>query len=112
MEKLVKGDVVVILFPFSDLSSAKKRPALVLAKLRGDDLILCQITSKNTEDQYTIPLSEKEFASGSLKQDSNIRPDKIFTADIKIIDYKVGSLTKTKTEKVVEEVCAILRRSA
>ena len=41
MEELVKGDVVVLPFPFSDLSASKKRPALVVATLRGDDIILC-----------------------------------------------------------------------
>jgi len=45
MARFVKGDVVVIPFPFSDLSQAKRRPALVLAELEGNDRILCQITS-------------------------------------------------------------------
>lgn len=46
MAKLVKGDVVVIPFPFSDLTQTKKRPALVLAEAGGSDLVLCQITSQ------------------------------------------------------------------
>jgi len=50
MEKFVRGDIVVIPFPFSDLSGSKKRPALVLADLQGDDIILCQITSQHTKD--------------------------------------------------------------
>ena len=40
MARFVKGDVVVVPFPFSDLSQAKRRPALVVAQLTGDDLIL------------------------------------------------------------------------
>jgi mRNA interferase MazF len=47
MGRFIKGDIVVVPFPFSDLSGAQKRPAWVLANLRGDDLILCQITSQN-----------------------------------------------------------------
>ena len=46
MGEFMKGDVVVVPFPFSDLSANKKRPALVVATLTGDDVILCQITSK------------------------------------------------------------------
>jgi mRNA interferase MazF len=46
MAKFIKGDVVVIPFPFSDLSQAKRRPALVIAAFEGNDAILCQITSK------------------------------------------------------------------
>ncbi len=52
MAKFVKGDVVVIPFPFSDLSQSKRRPALVIAELEGDDLILCQITSQTILDNY------------------------------------------------------------
>jgi mRNA interferase MazF len=46
MGKFVKGDVVIIPFPFTDLSDRKKRPAFVVADLPGDDIIVCQITSK------------------------------------------------------------------
>ena len=54
MARFVKGNVVVVPFPFSDLSQAKRRPALVLTSLEGDDLILCQITSQQIRDQYAI----------------------------------------------------------
>lgn len=50
MAEFVRGDVVVVPFPFSDLSQAKRRPALVVAELTGDDLILCQITSQSVKD--------------------------------------------------------------
>jgi mRNA interferase MazF len=46
MAAFVKGDVVVVPFPFSDLTNAKRRPALVLAGLTKNDLILCLIISK------------------------------------------------------------------
>ncbi len=49
MGKFVKGDVIVVPFPFSDLSASKKRPALVVASLKGDDVILCGYTSKYPE---------------------------------------------------------------
>jgi len=109
LERFVKGDVVVIPFPFSDLSQSKRRPAMVLATLLGDDIILCQITSRNTKDRYSLTLLEKDFSKGGLKQDSNIRPNKIFTADKSIIEYKAGSLKEAKTKEVVNKVCSILR---
>jgi hypothetical protein len=55
----VKGDVVVVPFPFSDLTQAKRRPALVLAALPGDDLILCQITAQVRDDPFAIQLLDK-----------------------------------------------------
>jgi mRNA interferase MazF len=54
----VRGDVVVVPFPFSDLTQAKRRPALVITTLDGDDVILCQITSKTVRDKYSLPLDE------------------------------------------------------
>ena len=95
MEKFVKGNIVVIPFPFSDLSDSKKRPALVLADLSGDDIILCQITSQKTKDQYAIPIKEQDFSLGKLTVPSNIRPNRIFTADKNIIIKKVASLNET-----------------
>jgi mRNA interferase MazF len=107
--KFVKGDVVVVPFPFSDLTKSKRRPALVIAALEGDDVILCQITSKAIRDKYAVSLDEKEFAAGSLKQASNIRPNRIFTADSHIILYRVGTLTTEKLSETVETIIKIIR---
>ncbi|MDL1971529.1 MAG: type II toxin-antitoxin system PemK/MazF family toxin [Candidatus Desulfofervidaceae bacterium] len=108
MERFVKGDVVVIPFPFSDLTGAKRRPALVIANLKGNDLILCQITSKNVKDEYAIEITEKDFEEGSLTQVSNIRPNKIFTADKSIILYKVGKLKREKMKEIIAAIVKIL----
>ncbi len=56
MARPVRGDVVVVPFPFSDLSQAKRRPALILADCKGEDLILCQITSRAVSDGYAVAL--------------------------------------------------------
>ena len=92
MAKFVKGDVVVVPFPFSDLSQSKKRPALVIASLLGNDLILCQITSKARIDGYSIVLANEDFRQGSLNLTSMIRPNKLFTADKSIVLYKIGTI--------------------
>lgn len=109
MERFIKGDVVVIPFPFSDLTEAKRRPALIITNLKGKDLILCQITSKNVKDEYAIAISDKDFEKGGLKQASNIRPNKIFTADESIILYKVGRLKKEKIKEVIEAIVKIIK---
>jgi mRNA interferase MazF len=109
MAKFVKGDVVVVPFPFSDLTTAKRRPTLVLATLEGDDLILCQITSKTIKDSYAVPIEDEHFKDGSLKQSSNVRPNRLFTADNQIVLYKVGQLNIQKLNEVTEKVIQILR---
>ena len=109
MARFVKGDIVVVPFPFSDLTQVKRRPALVLAELEGDDRILCQITSQHVRDRHAIELDDSDFEGGTLRQKSNIRPSRIFTSDIRIILYRVGQLKPDKVAKVIEKVVDILR---
>ena len=80
MEEFMKGDVVVIPFPFSDLSEQKRRPALVVADLDSDDIILCEITGRTRIDKYSILLGQQDFEEGGLKVESIIRPNILFTA--------------------------------
>ena len=109
MVRFIKGDVVIVPFPFSDLSNSKKRPAIVLADLQSDDLILAQITSRMISDQYAIKLDNSHFEDGSLNKDSNIRPNKIFTAEKSIILYKIGRLRPEKMEQVTNNVVKIFK---
>ena len=109
MARFVKGDVVVVPFPFSDLSQSKRRPALVITELTGDDLILCQITSQSISDKYTIELIDRDFKKGTLKKKSNIRPNRIFTADSNIILYKVGMLKDEKIKEVIKKIIQIIQ---
>ncbi len=57
------GAVVLVPFPFSDLSQAKLRPAIVLADVGRDDWILCQITSTPSGDPRALPLADRDFAT-------------------------------------------------
>ena len=110
MARFVKGDIVVVPFPFSDLMSAKRRPALVIAELEGDNLILCQITSQQIRDRYAILIDDSDFEDGTLRQTSNVRPNRIFTADRHIILYIVGHLKPEKVNEVSERIVDILRQ--
>ena len=109
MAAFVKGDVIVVPFPFSDLSQAKRRPAMVVAELQGDDVILCQITSQQISDNYSLPITDSDFDEGGLKRNSNIRPNRIFTADRHLILYKVGSLKKEKMDQVIQKIIEIIK---
>ena len=108
MERFIAGDVVVIPFPFSDLSWAKNRPALVIAQVNNRDLILCQITSKANKDQYAIFLDSIDFAVGRLPIVSFIRPNKIFTADKSIIIKKTGSVKPAILKETVKKISIII----
>jgi mRNA interferase MazF len=90
------------------LTEAKRRPALVLAELDGVDLILCQITSQQFWGRYAIPINESDFEEGYLRKISNIRPNRIFTADCKIILYKTGRIKSYKIDEVLKVIIDIL----
>lgn len=88
MERFIKGDIVVVPFPFTDLTQLKRRPAFVVTALEGEDIILCQVTSQKVKDKHAILISNNDFESGTLRHKSNVRPNRIFTADRKIVLYK------------------------
>src|SRR5262252_4111103 len=95
-------------FPFSDLSASKRRPALVLAALLGDDVILCQITSRTTNLSGVILITTADFKDGGLNRGSSVRPDRLFTADSGIIAYRAGGLSDAKVREVVNAVVRLI----
>jgi len=103
------GAVVLVRFPFSDLSQAKLRPAAVLADAGRGDRILCQITSKPYGDGSAIELTDGSFASGSLRVISYARPAKLFTANDSLIAAAIGVLKPTVLAEIVDAVTGILR---
>ena len=109
MEEFVKGDVVVLPFPFSDLSAGKRRPALVIAQGEYGDIILCQITSKSKKSSESVELKDKNFQTGKLKITSYVRTKKIFTSDLGLILYKIGRIKKEKIVEVEDAVCKIIK---
>ncbi len=109
MANPVSGDVIVTPFPFSDLSQSKRRPALVIANLTGDDIILCQITTQVHHDNYSVELGKADFVSGGLDRPSNVRPNRLFTADSQNVLYTAGSISKEKLSEIIDAVVTILR---
>lgn len=109
MGAFVRGDVVVVPFPFSDLSATKRRPALVVAPLSGVDVILCQITSQASRDASAIPLLDGDFAEGGLRQASFIRPNRLFTADSAIVLYRAGRISDAKQAAVTAALVALFQ---
>lgn len=106
------GSVILVPFPFSDLSQSKIRPALVLAPVGRGDWILCQITSKPYADQRAIRLEATDFAGGSLELTSYVRPGKLFTANEALMIDVVGQLRGDKMGIILESVAALFTGDA
>ena len=80
----------------------------MLAALKGDDLILCQITSQLRGDGYSVPLVDSDFVAGGLQQASRIRPQRLFTAESSIIVYRAGQVAASKLKEARDKLTSIL----
>ena len=104
--------VVLVPFPFSDLSQSKLRPAIVLADAGRQDWILCQVTSKPYGDTRAIPLNESGFESGSLRVESYMRPGKLFTTHQTLIVSEAGLLKEATFNQIIDAIVALLKSKA
>ncbi len=112
MGNLGPGVVVLVRFPFSDLSASKLRPALVVARAGVTDWVLCQITSNRYGDPQSVAITKSSFATGGLDRDSFVRPGKLFTASEGIVIRSVGQLSSEAHGSVVEAIVTLLRGEA
>ena len=106
------GEIILVPFPFSDLSQAKLRPAVVLADAGRGDWILCQVTSNPYGDERAVHLTSSSFTSGALRSDSYARPGKLFTASRDLMVAQVARLTPEAYEQLVGALVSILRGAA
>ena len=103
------GEIVLLPFPFSNLSQTKVRPAVCLADAGRGDWVLCQITSSPYGDPAAVPLDAPDFASGGLLVASFARPGKLFTAHAALMARSVGVLTPAAFARVLSAVVAVLQ---
>jgi mRNA interferase MazF len=107
----VKADVVIVNYPYADLSQTKRRPALVVAEIPGTtDVILCQITTQFKRDADTISLTTDDFAEGSLPSLSNVRPNRLITLSETLVIRRAGRLTPERMQVVTDTIIDIMRR--
>ena len=101
-----RGAVVLVNFPFTDLTGRKLRPAVVLAA--GDyhsDIILCQITSLDYGDREAVAIDPvRDFGQGTLAKPSFARPRKLFTANESLVIRVVGTLKAGRLDAIAQAV--------
>lgn len=103
------GQIVVLPFPFSDLSNKKNRPALLLAYVGKGDWLACQITSNTYADKLAIEINDNDFMTGSLQRVSYARPGKLFTAHDSLFASVAGQLQADKLLAIREAVVCLVR---
>jgi len=107
-----QGDIVLVPFPFSDLTRIRQRPVLVLSKLaylkECEDVLTCGITSNLKDSNYSILIDNSNLGEGSIPIKSRIKIDKLFTLEQSIIIKKLGRINKETFEKVKKEFFSLV----
>ena len=108
-----QGEILLIPIPFSDLSSSKKRPVLVLSNddynKKTEDIIVAAITSNLSAKEFVVLIGNNDLDEGVLKVDSCIRVDKIYTLSQSIVISRFGSVKGYIMEGVREKVLKLMR---
>lgn len=106
MPKPKRGEVWLVRFPFSDLSSIKRRPAFVLA-LHGEDVIVLGIFSRVPSGPLRktwvkIEDGHPAFAQIGLKKTSLLKAEKIAVVHESVLQRKLGNLPPDLISQVQE----------
>jgi len=98
------GDLIVVPFPFTDLSSDKQRPALVLTPHEYNrdrpDALLAHVTSVPQEDAHSVHLTDAQIAAGELVKESWVRTDKLFTLEQTRIRKRAAAVSEDTLDEV------------
>lgn len=101
-------DIILIPFPYSDLTQNKQRPAIVLSNKehnsKNEDCICSAITSNPRNYENSIEIEQTDLETGKLPLDSRIKPNKIFTLNKKLIIKKLAKLKIDKSKEVVQNL--------
>src|SRR5450830_508127 len=104
--------VILLPFPFSDLTASKLRPALVLANAGKGDWVLCQITSNPYSDPSAVVITDADFEQGSLQRVSYARASKLFTANENLFQRASGQLKPDCHAQVMRVIVDLLQAGA
>ena len=108
----MKGAIVLVPFPYTDLSATKMRPALILLE-NGSDIVVAFISSKmpaSPGPAYVMLMrSDPGFKMTGLKTDSTIKLDKIATIIRTIVAGVIGELPKTARQEVNHKMADLYR---
>lgn len=114
MTPFKRGDVVLIAFPFTDLTTTKMRPALILSSDTFNqthlDVVLVAITSQVSKKvpRYDHLLSQEDQNSAGLPKPSLVKLGKIVTIDQRLIRKKLGHIPNPTLGYLTTELHKIL----
>ena len=106
--KCSQRDIVLVPFPYSDLSGSKRRPVLVVSNngynSSSQDVLVCVITSNLRGDEYSVAMRNEDLEVGALPEDSLVKSHKLFTIHQDKVLRKFSVVTDEFFEKVRERI--------
>lgn len=107
-----QGDIVLVPVPFTDLSEAKQRPALIISNdnynAKVEDIVVCGITSNIKDEDFSIVIDQKDMADGIMPFLSRIKADKLFSLNKNIISRRLGRVKKEVLNNVRKEILKLV----
>ena len=99
-------------FPYSDLSSSKRRPVLVVSNddynKKFQDVVVCVITSNQYTDAYSLPLEKNDLEIGVLPESSVVKAHKLFTVHRSKIIRKFSLVKSEYFEQIVGKIKTLI----
>jgi mRNA interferase MazF len=107
-------DILLIPVPFTDLTSSKRRPVLVISSDAhnnvSQDIIVAAITSNISSSFSDVTIDNSYLEYGSLPRLSIIRPDKLYTLSQAIVVHSFGRLSVARFNDFLTELDNVLGR--
>lgn len=98
MENYDPGEVVLLMFPFTDAAGTKRRPALVLLDTGDADIVVARVTSQITQTTFDVELAEWQQAG--LLLPSIVRVHKLATLEKSLVERRLGVLAASDWAQV------------
>jgi mRNA interferase MazF len=103
-----QGDIILVPFPFSDLSGSKRRPALVISNnnynARGEDIVTCGVTSNPENREYSVVITNKDLSHGSLLATSRVKADKLFTVKKSTVIKTLATVSERSLNQIKDQM--------
>jgi len=103
--KYKQGDIILIKYPYTDLSNNKQRPAVIISKdsINKQNYIVAKITSVIRDDSFSFPISPTDIDK-ELKYDSEVRTNELFTVNQTIIIKKLATFKKESLKRLIDKI--------
>lgn len=111
-----QGDILLIPIPFTDLSSQKRRPVIVISNnsynRKTTDILVVAMTSNPLEADYSFTITSADLEKGTLNHPGKVRVDKIYTLSQTIVVKTFGQVNKTTLEQIRHKLKALTAKKA